>query len=104
MINVVWEYRVKEDQIAEFIRIYSSKGIWAELFKKGTGFVETKLTRSPDHPNLFVTIDQWESQKEYDAFLLQYKTEYEKLDKQCDGLTEHESYIGTFQVDINDKE
>lgn len=104
MITVVWEYRVKEDQIAEFIRIYSSEGVWTELFQKGKGFLETKLARSPDHPNLFVTMDQWESQKEYEAFLLEYKTEYEKLDKQCEGLTEHESYIGTFEKGFNDEE
>jgi heme-degrading monooxygenase HmoA len=104
MITVVWEYQVKVDRIAEFKKIYSPEGNWGELFKNGNGFVKTRLIQSPDHSNLFITIDQWESLKDYKAFLSQWKTEYEKLDKQCEELIEYENYLGSFDIGLNDEE
>lgn len=104
MITILWEYQVKADRIAEFEKIYASNGDWAELFKKSKGFLGTKLFHSLEHPQLFTTIDQWESIKDYKAFLSQWKEEYEKLDKECEGLTEHESCLGTFGIGFNDEE
>ena len=104
MITILWEYQVKPDHLAEFERIYSPDGTWTELFKKGKGFIGTKLIQSPVFPNLFVTIDQWETMKEYKTFLSEWKKEYDALDKQCEGLTERESCLGTFGVGFNDEE
>jgi heme-degrading monooxygenase HmoA len=104
MIEVIWEYQVKADYIAEFEKVYAPDGKWTELFKKGKGFVQTRLIRHPDHPNLFLTIDRWESMKDYKAFLSQWKEEYEKLDRQCEGLTEHESCLGTIGAGFNEEE
>ena len=103
-VTILWEFHVKGDRAAEFERIYASNGKWAELFKRGQGFIGTRLFKSPEVPNLFLTIDQWESMKDYKAFLTQWKEEYEALDKQCEGLTEHESCLGTFGVGFNDEE
>jgi quinol monooxygenase YgiN len=104
MITIVWEYQVKTNHISEFQKIYASNGKWTELFKKGKGYIGTRLIRSPDHPNLFITIDQWQSVTDYNTFISQWKMEYKKLDQQCQGLTEHESCLGTFGADFNDEE
>jgi len=104
MVTIVWEYLVKTDCIAEFEKIYASDGKWAELFKKGKGFVHTRLVHHPDRPNQFLTVDEWESIKDYKAFLSQWQEEYKALDNQCEYLTEHESCLGTFGVSFNDKE
>jgi len=102
MIIIVWEYQIKSNYIAEFEKIYAPDGEWAELFKKSKGFVGTRLIQSPDHPDRFVTIDQWESLDDYKMFFSQWRAEYEKLDKQCEGLTEHESCLGTFGAGFHD--
>jgi len=104
MVTILWEYQVKADRIQEFEKIYASNGDWAELFQKGRGFLGTKLFHSLEHPQLYTTIDQWDSMKDYTTFLSQWKEEYEKLDTQCKGLTEHESYLGTFGTGLNDEE
>ncbi len=104
MITIVWEYQVKANRLAEFEKIYSSNGAWAELFQKGKGFLKTQLFQSSEHGELYITIDQWESLKDYKAFLAQWKKEYEKLDNQCAELTERESCLGTFGVGFNDEE
>ena len=98
MITVLWEYQVKADRIAEFEKIYAFDGAWAEFFKKGDGFLGTELLHSIDHPQLYITIDRWESMKDYKSFLSQWKDEYEKLDRQCEGLSERENCLGTFEA------
>jgi heme-degrading monooxygenase HmoA len=104
MIAIVWAFQVKADRIAEFERIYAPAGQWAKLFKKGKGFLETRLIQSPDHAQRFVTIDQWETIQDSKTFLALWKEEYETLDRQCEGLTESESRLGIFGDGFNDEE
>ena len=103
MVTILWEYQVKADRAAEFEQIYSSDGKWAELFKKSEGFITTHLFKSPNIPNHFLTIDQWETMKDYKTFLSQWKEEYEALEKRCEDLTEYESCLGMFGDGFDDK-
>ena len=104
MVTILWEYQVKPDRTAEFEKIYTSDGSWAELFQKGKGFIGTRLFHCLERPRIYTTIDQWESLKDYKTFLSQWKEEYEALDQQCEGMTEHESCLGTFGVGFNNEE
>ena len=104
MVTIVWEYVVKTECINEFEKIYAPTGNWAMLFQKGKGFVRTTLIRTPEYPNRFITVDEWETMQDYKSFRAQWKEEYEKLDQQCQDLTEHESCLGTFGVGFNDRE
>jgi heme-degrading monooxygenase HmoA len=58
MYIIIWEYQVKPDKQAEFEKIYAANGTWAELFKKGTGYLGTELIRSTELPEQYVTIDR----------------------------------------------
>jgi len=104
MITIVWEFQVKPNNIADFEKLYALDGEWAELFKKSKGFVGVKLIQSPDHPDCFVTIGQWGSLSDYKMFLFHWKAEYEKLNKQYEDLTIHESCLGTFGEGLNERE
>ena len=101
MFTIVWAYRVPLDKQAGFEKLYSSHGDWAELFKKGKGYLGTKLIRSDILFENYATIDTWETKEDYEAFLTQWKDEYEKLDEQCQELTESESYLGAFEKNID---
>jgi heme-degrading monooxygenase HmoA len=96
MVTIVWEYLVKTECIDEFMRFYAPDGAWVQLFRKGKGFVRTKMIRTPEKPNRFLTVDEWETLEDYKIFLSLWKEEYEALDRQCEDLTEYESYLGTF--------
>jgi heme-degrading monooxygenase HmoA len=93
MYLIVWEYRIRPETRAEFEQIYSATGAWAELFQKGAGYVGTELLRDETTPLRYITIDRWKSKAEYEAFLSAWRQEYETLDAQCEGLTEHESLL-----------
>ncbi len=97
MYTIVWAYRVAPDKQTEFEKIYSSDGEWAELFKKSQSYLGTKLIRSDLLFENYATIDTWETKAAYEAFLMQWKDEYEKLDERCQALTEFESHLGSFE-------
>ncbi len=97
MYTIVWAYRVSPDKQIEFEKTYSATGDWGELFKKGKGYLGTKLMRSDILLENYATVDTWETREDYEAFLTQWKDEYEKLDTRCEGLTEYESCIGKFE-------
>ena len=99
MYTIVWAYRVPPGKQDAFEKIYSSNGEWAELFKKVPGYLGTKLIRSDILFENYATIDMWETKEAYEAFLIQSKAEYKKLDEQCQALTEFESYLGSFEKD-----
>jgi hypothetical protein len=91
---IIWEYRVIPERKTEFENIYSPDGAWAELFRKGTGFLGSDFLHDPANPQRYLTIDRWMSKIEYESFLARWKTEYEALDARCEGLTESEFLLG----------
>ena len=98
MYVIIWEYEVKAELIAEFERIYSATGVWAELFQKSKGYLGTELLSDTEHPGHYMTIDRWNSSKEYAAFSLERQNEYVMLDVQCEGLTELETLLGKWEI------
>ncbi|MBI5842342.1 MAG: antibiotic biosynthesis monooxygenase [Chloroflexi bacterium] len=96
MYLVIWEYQVKPGRQQDFEKIYSTNGLWAKLFKRGAGYLNTELLRDPDRPRRYITIDHWISLEAYEAFLAKWKEDYDALDAHCKDLTERESQLGTF--------
>jgi heme-degrading monooxygenase HmoA len=94
---ILWEYRVKADRVAEFERIYSGSGAWAELFKKGEGYLNTQLLRDEASPQHYLTVDRWTSSEHYVSFRSQWENEYASLDAGCEGLTEQEILLGKWE-------
>ncbi len=97
MYVIMWEYEVRTDHIHEFEEIYRSNGVWAKLFQKASGYIGTELLRDEKNPHRYITIDRWDSAESYQAFHFQFKKDYEVLDAQCEGLTEHEILLGKWE-------
>jgi heme-degrading monooxygenase HmoA len=95
---IIWEYRVKPEHIAEFEEIYSPVGAWTKLFQNSTSYWGTELVRDEKIPHRYLTIDRWVSGEDYEAFQSQWKTEYERLDAQCEVLTEWETLLGRWEA------
>ena len=91
---ILWEYQVKPEKQSEFEEVYSPNGAWAELFRKGIGYIATEFLRDETNHQRCLTIDRWVSMEDYEIFLSQHEKEYRALDARCDGLTESESLIG----------
>ena len=92
----VWEFRVSPGREQEFVAAYGPSGAWARLFRKADGYVETLLLRDQSVPGRLLTIDRWSGQDAHAAFLAEFRTEYDALDRACEPLTERESSLGSY--------
>ena len=99
MFVILWEFRVKRDKLYEFRRAYGPGGDWDQLFKRAKGFVRTDLLRDREDRARFVTVDTWESRRDYDAFRTAFDSEYLKVDAHTESFTETEERVGLFELD-----
>ena len=91
--RIIWEFRPAQGRVAGFELAYGPDGLWAELFRRGAGFVGTELIRPSSPGGWYRTIDEWESEDDYEAFLEGFAEEYEALDAACTALTADEHFV-----------
>lgn len=71
------------------------------LFKKHSGYLGTELFHENGAPDRYLTIDRWISQQAYEEFKRDWKSEYESLDAECEGLTLRETLLGKYEERAN---
>ena len=91
---IVWEFRVRPDAETRFIEKYGPDGIWARFFRGGQGYIRTELVKDVAERGRFLTLDYWHSEEEFKRFRDQNQAEYKRIDRECEELTEAESYLG----------
>ena len=93
---VVWEFKIRPGVEAEFIEKYGPEGAWARFFRQSEGYIRTELVKDVAAERRFLTLDYWKSEEEFNRFRTQHSAEYERLDKEFEGLTEQETRLGAF--------
>src|SRR3984957_5014988 len=93
---IVWEFRVQEARKEEFVQKYGPEGAWARFFLGSAGYIRTELVRDVAVDFRYLTLDYWKSEEEFKRFREQNLAEYERLDKEFEGLTESETRLGGF--------
>ncbi|HUK53888.1 MAG TPA: hypothetical protein VL099_11420 [Candidatus Binatia bacterium] len=96
MIEILWEFEVREGQGPEFERHYCANGTWAEFFKGSPAYHGTKLFAGES--NRYLTWDRWDSQEAYEEFRLANRQEYNDLDSKFEALTVSERCLGFFEM------
>jgi heme-degrading monooxygenase HmoA len=94
----VWEYRVEESALEEFLDAYCPEGEWVRLFEKAEGYFETELLSDEEDPLRYVTIDRWRTKEYRDSFREKFAVEFAELDERCESLTVEEKFIGDFEI------
>lgn len=95
MLIILWEYDVHPGLDDAFEQLYGAQGAWDALFREHAGFISTELLRA-DRPHRYLSIDRWESESTYDAFLATASTRYAQIDARGAVLTTDERRIGRF--------
>jgi heme-degrading monooxygenase HmoA len=93
---IVWEFRVRQEKEKEFVEKYGAEGSWARFFKGSKGFIRTELVRDVADHLRFITLDYWQTEADFDDFRKQHLAEYQRLDREFEGLTEQETRLGAF--------
>ncbi|HEX2251266.1 MAG TPA: antibiotic biosynthesis monooxygenase family protein [Gemmatimonadales bacterium] len=92
----IWQFRVASGRADEFREVYGPEGAWATLFSREQAFLGTDLFQSATDPELFITIDSWDSPEAWAAFLRTWGDDYAILDRRCDELIVSEREVGSF--------
>jgi len=95
---VLWRFRPLKDRDREFERAYGPSGEWTRLFQHGEGYLGTELLQRSDDPREYLVLDRWASGAAYDAFRTRFRSEYRRLDRRFEELTEEEVFLGTFET------
>lgn len=93
----LWAFEVRPGSEGAFEEAYGSRGAWVRLFRRGRGFVETRLLREEGRSGHYLTLDVWESEGAYQRFRADFAADYAALDQECEGLTVAERSLGTYR-------
>jgi heme-degrading monooxygenase HmoA len=98
MIEIVWEFVVKEEARGQFELAYGPGGAWSKLFARCPGFRGTTLLRDTKNPRRYLTIDFWDTVAQREQMLAERKAEYSNLDAAFAEWTESKTEVGVFRV------
>lgn len=96
MIELLWEFVVREEKKEEFEHHYSRAGTWAQFFRASPAYRGTTLLAGAD--NRYITCDRWDSQDDYEEFRVANAEEYAALDRRFEALTLSERSLGIFEM------
>jgi len=80
MVEIVWEFVVKEEARGQFELAYGPGGAWSKLFARCPGFRGTTMLRDTKNPRRYLTIDLWETGAQREQALAERKAEYSDLE------------------------
>jgi heme-degrading monooxygenase HmoA len=93
---IVWAFRVRQEREREFVEKYGPEGSWARLFRSSSGYIRTELVRDVADHLRFLTLDYWQAEEDFNDFRKRNLAEYQRLDKEFEGLTQEEARLGAF--------
>jgi heme-degrading monooxygenase HmoA len=93
----IWRFQVRPEKAGDFLATYGPAGPWATLFHRVAGYLGTDLLHSATEPDIFFTVDRWESPETWAAFLRAWGDDYAALDRRCESLTDAEAELGEFR-------
>jgi heme-degrading monooxygenase HmoA len=98
VLEIIWEYRVRADRVADFEAYYKGSGTWAQFFQKGQGYCGTLLLHDRESRLRYFTVDRWESYADYECFKHDFAEEYARHDRHSEQFTSDEKLLGYFEV------
>ncbi len=98
MVEIVWEFVVKEEARGQFELAYGPGGAWSKLFARYPGFRGTTVLRDTENPRRYLTIDLWETAAQREQALDEREAEYSNLDAAFGDWIESRTEVGIFSV------
>jgi heme-degrading monooxygenase HmoA len=98
MVEIVWEFVVKEEARGQFELAFGPGGAWSNLFGRYPGFRGTTLLRDTENPRRYLLIDLWETGAQREQVLAERQAEYSNLEAAFAEWTEARTEVGIFSV------
>ena len=98
MIEVVWEFIVKEEARGHFELAYGPGGAWSKLYDRAPGFRGTTLLRDTQDPQRYLAFDFWDTVDQREQMLVERQAEYADLEAAFADWTESKREVGVFRL------
>ena len=98
MIEMIWEFIVKEEARGQFELAYGPGGAWSKLFAGSPGFRGTTLLRDTKNPRRYLAVDLWDREAQRAQALVERKDDYAGLEAAFRDWTESRTEVGSFRV------
>jgi heme-degrading monooxygenase HmoA len=98
MIQIIWQYEVREAFRAKFELAYGPGGAWSQLFGSSPGYRGTVLLRDAHHPQRYLSIHNWDAEDQHREFLNEHRDEYSSLDATFREWTDVETEVGVYKL------
>jgi hypothetical protein len=98
MIEIVYEFVVKEESRGQFELTFGQGGAWSKLFARCQGFRGATLLRDIENPQRYLLIDLWDTVAQREQALDECKAEYAQLEAAFVDWTESKIEVGIFRV------
>jgi heme-degrading monooxygenase HmoA len=98
MVEIVWEFVVKEEARGRFELAYGPGGAWSKLFARCPGFRGTTVLRDAKNPRRYLTIELWETEAQREQALAEHQAEYADLAAVFREWTQSKTEVGIFSV------
>jgi len=103
---VAREFWISEGREIDFERVFGPSGLWAEIFRKSSEFLETELVCESRSELRYRTFDYWRSHLGFERFRERHQADFERLNLliAAEGMLQKELLLGTFYIDDSDFE
>lgn len=98
MVEIIWEFVVKEEARGQFELAYGPGGAWSGLFGWYPGFRGITLLRDMKNPRRYLAIEVWETEAQREQALAERHAEYANLDAAFAEWCESRIEVGVFRV------
>ena len=98
MIEVVYEFIVKNESRGRFELAYGPGGAWSQVFAPCEGFRGITVMRDLENPRRYLTIELWDSADQRQLAFSKQKTEGDELNSMMANWTDSITEVGIFRV------
>jgi heme-degrading monooxygenase HmoA len=98
MVEIVWEFVVKEEARGYFELAYGPGGAWSQLFARSPGFRGITVLRDIENPRRYLTVDLWDTAGHREQALAECGAEHHELEASLGEWIESRTEVGTFRI------
>jgi heme-degrading monooxygenase HmoA len=98
MVELIWEFTVKDKTYGQFELVFGPGGEWGNLFKACGGFRGATILRDMKKQERYLLVEVWDSEDQRNASLEENETQYDTLKATLSQFSESMTEIGLFQV------
>lgn len=100
MVQIIWEFIIKEENRGNFELAYGPGGAWSRLFARRPGFRGITLLRDTKNPQRYLVIELGETEAQREQALIDQSTSYSDLEAALSGWSQSRIEVGVFRIQV----